>query len=114
MTNGFTARLRTCVVALAVVGASLSMLAGEAGAATFNVKSTKQLEEAISTANGNGEPNTIVVAGGVDYLPIVSQKFTNTSGPQTVEGPSGSPSVIGETAVIGGTAVEPPFDELFV
>src|SRR5271170_471138 len=114
MSFGFTARLRTCVVALAVVGASSSMLAAGASAATFNAKTTAQLEEAVSKANANGEANTIVLAGGIDYLPVVTLKFTNTSGLQTVQGPVGAPSIVGETAVLGGTAVEPPFSELFV
>jgi Right handed beta helix region len=89
MRYGFMAHLRACAVALAVAGASLSVLAGAANAATFNVSNTEQFVSAVSSANANKEANTIVLAGEV-YLPLETVTFTNTSGTQTIAGPSGT------------------------
>src|SRR5277367_2521344 len=109
--TSFGRRAVCLIVALGGLGA---LGVSGASAATFPEKTTKGLEEAVSKANANGEANTIVLAGGIDYLPAKTLKFTNTGGVQTVEGPTGSPTVIGETAVLGGGSVEPPFSELFV
>jgi hypothetical protein len=96
--------LRACAAALAV-GASLSVLAAGASAATFNVSNTQQLEAAVATANGNGEANTIVLAAG-GYGPEATLTLTNTSGPQTIDGPAGSPLVKGKAALVNGGAIE--------
>src|ERR1700685_2983710 len=100
MRYGFVAHLRACVAALVVAGASLSRLTGGASAATFNVSNATQFEEAVTKANANTEANTIVLAAG-DYVPTATQFFTNTSGVQTVEGPSS-----GASAVIDGASVQ--------
>jgi sugar lactone lactonase YvrE len=105
-------RLRPLAVALGVVGVSLSVLAGAASAETYKVKSTPELVEAVSKANANKAANTIVLAPGV-YLPEETLKFTDTSGLQTVEGPSGAPNVKLEAAKLEGGAVEPFPSELF-
>ena len=93
MRYGFKAHLRACAVALAVAGASLSVLAGAANAATFNVSNTEQFVEAVKTANSNKEANTIVLASEV-YLPLETVTLTNTSGTQTIQGPSGLTRII--------------------
>jgi|GEM_PF-6310361 len=113
MRYGFASRLRACAVVLAVAGASLSMLAGGASAATFNVSNTTQLEEAVSKANGNAQANTIVLAGGA-YLPESTLAFTDTSGVQTVEGAAGSPSIEGQNTKLEGSNVQPFPSELIL
>jgi sugar lactone lactonase YvrE len=112
MVYGLMARLRPLAVLLGVVGVSLSVLAGAASAETFKVKSTTELVEAVGKANANKQANTIVLAPGV-YLPEGTLKFTDTSGLQTVEGPSGAPNVKLEAAKLEGGAVEPFPSELF-
>ncbi len=89
------------------------VLAGGASAATYKASSTAQLEQAVSEANASSGANTIVVAGGA-YAPTKTLTFTNTSGPLTIEGPAGSPSVRGETATLAGSGVEPFPSPLFV
>ncbi len=113
MRYGFVARLRVCVIALAVVGASLSVLAAAASAETYSASSTAQFEEAVSKANANPGANTIVLAAG-SYLPGATITLTNTSGLQTIEGPSGSVGVVGGPAALEGTNVQPAPSELFV
>jgi hypothetical protein len=108
MSHAFLARSRMLAGALAVVGASSLALASGASAATFSVSTTKQLEEAVGSANANTEKNTIVVAGG-SYLPAATVKLTNKSGLQTIEGPTGTPP-----ARLEGSSVEPFPSELFV
>lgn len=109
----FLTRLRPLVAALAVTGVSLSVLAGGASAETYKVKSTAEFVEAVAKANANSGANTIVLASGA-YLPEQTVTFTNTTGLQTVEGPSGAPNVKLEAAKLEGTAVEPFPSELFV
>jgi DNA-binding beta-propeller fold protein YncE len=103
MRYGVMAHLRTCVAAVIVAGASLSVLAGGASAATFNASNTAQFEKAIGEANATSGANTIVLAGG-DYVPTATQTLINTSGVQTVVGPSsGRPAIIdGASAVSEG------------
>ncbi len=113
MRYGFMARSRAFVVALAVVGALVLMLAGGASAETFNASSTSQLVEAVSKANATPGANTIVLTGGA-YLPTATLTFTNTSGVQTVEGPAGTPNTNTATAKLDGGAVEPVPSELFL
>ncbi len=93
MSHGFLARSRICGVALASAGALLLALTGTASAATYNVGNATQLEEAITAANADCAPNTIVLGGGV-YLPSRPLTFTNTCGPQTVEGPAHPPEAV--------------------
>src|ERR1039458_783537 len=107
----FLTRLRPLVAALAVTGVSLSVLAGGASAETYKVKSTAEFVEAVAKANANSGANTIVLASGA-YLPEQTVTFTNTTGLQTVEGPSGAPNVKLEAAKLEGTAVEPFPSEL--
>ena len=114
MRYGLVARLRPLAAALVVVGVSLSVFAGAASAETYNANSTAQLEEAVSKANANVGANTIALKGGVEYLPEKALKFTNTSGLQTVEAPSGSPAVKGQTALLVGTSLAEPFTELII
>ena len=109
----FLTRLRPLVAALAVTGVSLSVLAGGASAETYKVKSTAEFVEAVAKANATSGANTIVLASGA-YLPEGTVTFTNTTGLQTVEGPSGAPNVKIESAKLEGTAVEPFPSELFV
>jgi streptogramin lyase len=113
MSYRFLTRLRPLVAALAVTGVSLSVLAGGASAETYKVKSTAEFVEAVAKANVNSGANTIVLASGA-YLPEQTVTFTNTSGLQTVEGPTGAPNVKVESAKLEGTAVEPFPSELFV
>ena len=101
-------------VTLAVALAGLGLLgASAAGAATFSVATTPELEADVAKANGNAQANTIVLASAT-YLPKKTLTFTDTSGPQTVEGPAGSPTVIGGSAKLSGDSVEPAESELFV
>jgi hypothetical protein len=109
----FLTRLRPLVAALAVTGVSLSVLAGGASAETYKVKSTAEFVAAVGKANANSGANTIVLGPGA-YLPEATVTFTNTTGLQTVEGPSGAPNVKLEAAKLEGTAVEPFPSELFV
>jgi hypothetical protein len=95
------------VAALAVVGVSLFVLTGSASAETFTASNTTQLEEAVAKANATTGANTIVLSGG-SYLPLTTLRFKNTTGLQTIEGPSSRP-----TAKLEGTAVEPFPSELF-
>jgi hypothetical protein len=85
------ARLRTCVAALGLAGALMPALAGQASAETFNVSNTSQLEEAVQKANANSQANTIVLADSTAYLPLKTLNFTDTAGPQVVEGPTDFP-----------------------
>ncbi len=109
----FVARLRVSVIALAIVGASLSALATAASAATFNASNTVEFEEAISKVNTAGGANTIVLSAG-SYLPGATVSFTKPGSATTIEGPAGSPSLQGAPATLEGTAVEPFPSELFV
>jgi len=113
MRYGFVAHLRVALVAFAVAAVSLAVLAAGASAATFNVSNTAELEVAVSTANGNSQANTIVLASG-SYVPKKTLALTDTSGVQTIEGPSGAPSVRGNSALVSGSSVEPTFDQLFI
>jgi DNA-binding beta-propeller fold protein YncE len=114
MRYGSLAGLRNFAVAFAAVGLALLVLVGTATAATFHPLNGEQLEENITTANGNGQANTFVLAGGgVGYLPLKTLTLTNTSGPQRFLGPSGSPASKGAVAEISGTGIE-PVSELFV
>jgi hypothetical protein len=116
MIGAATARTRWCALATGIVVAfsGLSMLTADgASAATFPVATTAQLVEAVGKANANGEANTIVLASGA-YLPAKTLTFINTGGLQTVEGPSGSPSIKGSTAKLEGTAVVPFPSEVVV
>jgi hypothetical protein len=107
MRYGSVACLRALAAALGVIGASLLVLAGAAGAATFPAGNTAQLEEAVSKANATSGANTIVLSAGA-YLPITTLTLTNTSGLQTIEGTTTAPP-----AKIEGSAVEPFPSELF-
>ena len=114
MRYGFVARVRSCTAALVLAGLSSFALAGPASAETYNVSTTLQFEEAVSKANASAVANTIVLKGGVAYLPTTTETFTNTSGLLTIEGPSGPPSQKLETAKLDGGAVLPFPSELFV
>ncbi len=107
MRYGIVARPRACAAALAVASAALLALASGASAETYTASNTAQFVEAVSKANANPGANTIVLAGGV-YLPTATLTFTNTTGLQTVEGPSSAPE-----AKLEGGAVEPFPSELF-
>jgi len=109
----FVAHLRVALVALVAATVSLSVLTAGASAATYSVKTTAELESAVTTANGNKEANTIVLASG-SYAPLKTLALTNTSGVQTIEGPSGTPSVKGKSAIVSGSSVEPSFDQLLI
>ena len=113
MRYGFVAQLRVALVAFAVAAVSLAVLTSGASAATYSVKNTAELEAAVASANANSGANTIVLAGG-SYVPVKTLALTNTSGVQTIEGPSSAPSVRGSTAQISGSSVEPTFDQLFI
>jgi Divergent InlB B-repeat domain/HYR domain/Right handed beta helix region len=113
MRYGFVAHLRVVLVACAVAAVSLVVFASGASAATFNVKNTAELEAAVVSANGNSAANTIVLAGG-SYVPVKTLALTNTSGVQTIEGPTSAPSVKGTSALISGSSVEPTFNQLFI
>jgi hypothetical protein len=106
MRHAFLARSRICAAALVTGGALLLALTGTASAETFTVGSAIQLEEAVQAANGNCAANTIVLTPG-PYLPSKPLMFSDTCGPQTVEGPSHAPE-----AVIDGGAEEPEHPEL--
>jgi hypothetical protein len=109
----FVARSRRCLIALAVVGASLSVLANAASAETYHASNTEQFEEAVTKANANTGANTIVLTAG-PYLPGATVTFTNTTGLLTIEGPAASIAVQGGAATLQGTNVEPFPSELFV
>jgi len=109
----FMEHLRIALVAFAFAAVSLAVLTPGAGAATFDVKNTAELETDVASANGNKEANTIVLASG-SYVPVKSLALTNTSGVQTIEGPTSSPSVRGSTAIISGSSVEPFPSHLFI
>jgi HYR domain len=94
-------------VRLTVAAACLGLLAASpASAETFHVSTTKQLEEAVTKANGNGVANTIELTTGV-YLPVKTMIFTNTSGVQTLAGPAGETGKATSGAKLEGTAVAP-------
>jgi hypothetical protein len=109
----FMEHLRIALVAFAFAAVSLAVLTPGAGAATFDVKNTAELETDVASANGNKEANTIVLASG-SYVPVKSLALTNTSGVQTIEGPTSSPSARGSTAIISGSSVEPFPSHLFI
>jgi hypothetical protein len=109
----FMEHLRIALVAFAFAAVSLAVLTPGASAATFDVKNTAELETAVASANGNKEANTIVLASG-SYVPVKTLTLTNTSGVQTIEGPTSSPSVRGSTAIISGSSVEPYPSQLFI
>jgi sugar lactone lactonase YvrE len=108
MSNAALARLRLSAVALATAIGSFAVLglAGAANAATFHVSTTKQLEEAVTTANGNAQANTIELAGGEVYLPSKTLVISDTSGIQTVTGPAGSLTIESPEAKLEGTNVQ--------
>jgi hypothetical protein len=64
--------------------------------------------EAVTKANAEPGANTIQLAAGT-YLPTTTLTFTNTTGVQTVEGPTTFPG-----AKVEGGQVEPVPSELFV
>jgi len=101
--------------ALAVVVVLTAMVAVPiAGAETYKVSSTQQLEEAVSKANASAAANTIVVASGI-YVPTNTLKFKNTSAVQTIEGPAAlAPATAQKAAKIEGSSVVPFPSELFV
>ena len=103
-------------LSLTLAAASLCLLGvSEASAETISVKTTAEFVAAVAKANTNGQENTIVVAGAVDYVPIKTLTFTNKSGPLTIEAkPVSGPSVRGETAEISGSSVEPFPSQLFI
>jgi hypothetical protein len=107
MRYGIVALPRWCVGALAVALVCLLALAGGARAETFKASNTAQLVEAVSKANANPGANTIQLAGAT-YLPTATLTFTNTTGVQTVEGPTTLPA-----ARVDGAQVEPLGSELF-
>jgi hypothetical protein len=106
------AHLRVALIACVAL-VSLSVFAAGASAATYNVKNTAELETAVASANANSGANTIVLASG-SYVPLKTLALTNTSGLQTIEGPTSSPSVRGSTAIISGSSVEPFPSQLFI
>src|SRR5215831_291275 len=108
MRYGIVSLPRWYVAVLAVALAWLLALAGGAQAETYKVTNTTQLTEAVSKANANPGANTIQLAGGA-YAPLETLTLTNTTGVQTVEGPTTAP-----TAKIEGGQVAPIEAELFV
>ena len=114
---------RRAVSLLLAVGGLALFGASGASAATINVgltahnsaEASKELEAAVKQANADNEANTIVVAAS-EYAPGKTLTFTDTAGPQKVEGPSGLPSVDVPSATLNGSSVtEPHFPgELFV
>jgi len=113
MRHGFVAHLQACVAALLVACVSSLVLAGGAAAETYKVHETAEFVAAVAKANANSSANTIVLAAGT-YGPEKTVTFTNTSGPLTIEGPSGSPSEKLEAAKLDGGAVVPNPSEFFV
>ncbi|HTA98266.1 MAG TPA: choice-of-anchor Q domain-containing protein [Solirubrobacteraceae bacterium] len=106
MSHKWLARWRMYVVALTLAATASLMLAAGAGAATFVVHNTAELETAVTSANGNGVANTIELMAGT-YLPGKTLIFTNTGGTQTLAGPAGK---IGEATpgvqINGGAVTE--------
>ncbi len=106
MSHKWLARLRMYVAALTLAATASLMLATGAGAATFVVHNTAELEAAVTSANGNGVANTIELTAGT-YLPGKTLIFTNTGGTQTLAGPTGK---IGEATpgvqINGGAVTE--------
>lgn len=102
------ASLRGSAAALFTATGLLFVLAATASAETFHVSSATQLEEAVTSANGDCAANTIVLSAG-DYLPSRALTFTDTCGTQTVEGPTHAPE-----AVIDGGNEEVEHPELIV
>ena len=106
MSHKWLARLRMYVAALTLAATASLMLAAGAGAATFVVHNTAELETAVTSANGNGVANTIELTAGT-YLPGKTLIFTNTGGTQTLAGPAGK---IGEATpgvqINGGAVTE--------
>src|SRR5262249_34796807 len=107
MRYGIVALPRWCGGALAVALVCLLALAGRARAETYLASNTAQLVEAVGKANANLGANTIKLAGAT-YLPTATLTFTNTTGVQTVEGPTTLPA-----ARVDGGQVEPLGSELF-
>jgi hypothetical protein len=68
-------------------------LTGTASAETYSVGTSAQLEEAVKSANANCQANTIVLAGGT-YVPPKTLSFTDTCGPQALEGPTHTPEAL--------------------
>jgi streptogramin lyase len=97
---------RTCLMALAVTGASLLVLAGVASAETYKASNTEQFVEAVSKANANSGPNTILLTSG-GYTPKATVVLTNTTGLQTIEGSPSAPAT-----TINGADVEPEPSEV--
>jgi hypothetical protein len=109
----FVAHLRVALIAFVAAAVSLSVLTAGASAATYNVKNTAELEAAVVSANGSSGANTIVLASG-SYVPVKTLTLTNTSGVQTIEGPTSAPSVRGSTAIVSGSSVEPFPSQLLI
>src|SRR5262249_23807236 len=100
--------------------ASLAALAGfsafaapPARAGTCQAKSTEQLVGCVAPANATPGANTIVLAAGT-YLPESTLTFRNTSGPITLEGPTGINAAKLEAAKLEGSFVVPFPKELLV
>ncbi len=109
-----TARPFTCAVGLLIAFAGLGTGgASAAGAATYSAKTTAEFVADVGKANASSEASTIVLAAGA-YQPAKTVRLTNTTGPLTIEGPSGSPSEKLETAKLDGGDVEPFPSEFFV
>ena len=109
MKHGSVARLRALAGVLAiVVGASLSVFTGGANAATFRPATGEQLVEEVEASQGDNEANTYVLTGSNTkaYLPTKKLVFTDTSGPQTIEGPAGIPTARGQEARLNGASIE--------
>ena len=98
------------VVALAALGL---LVASAASAETCSASSTAEFAACVTKTNAAVGASTIVLAGGI-YQPEKTVSFTNTSGTVTVEGPAGSPNVLGRSAELTGEVVEPFPSELFV
>jgi len=106
MRQASLARLSSAALTM-VVGALFTLTpTSTASAATFHVSTTTQLEEAVATANGNAQANTIELAGGEVYLPAKSLLFTDTSGVQSLVGPAGLLTTESPEAKLEGTNVQ--------
>jgi HYR domain len=100
MSYGVLTRTCACGVAFASACAVSLLLASVASAKVVcSASSAAELETCVTTANGNGEENEIVLAGG-SYAPTTPLRLTNTAHPQLVVGPSGSH--VHEAVVAGG------------
>ena len=101
MSHKWLGRLRMYVAALTLAATASSDASRWGERRNFQSHNTAQLEEAVTSANGNGVANTIELTAGT-YLPGKTLIFTNTGGTQTVAGPAGKIGVATPGVQING------------